>query len=97
MEVNFNLMGTAMGFNVKLLKHINAGDAERIKDYLCAAFDGKDPLNFDTHPCSDMIRAGIDLIKSKGWKVYVGKWKTIGDQLIVVSPEGKYYHSKFEH
>jgi len=96
---DFNLLGNSMSFISKLRKHLYAGDCERVKDYLCAAYDtfNPSPETIKLHPCFDLIQDAIKFIKSKGWEVGSGSWGNIGCQLTIISPAGEYYHSKFKH
>ena len=93
---NFDLLGHILSFNSKLHKHILANNPDRVKDYLCKAYDTISPANPKAHPCWDHIREGVKFLEAKGWKVGAAPWKELGKQLIIISPDGAYYHSKFK-
>ena len=94
---NFNYVGTAISFTVKLRDHIRKGDDYRVKDYLCVAFDTWSPLDYLNHPCAEPIKEGFDYLKERGWKFFIGEWKDRGMQVTLVSPNSEYYHSKYNY
>lgn len=94
---NFSMLGNCMSFNTKVLKHIEQNNPERVKDYVCAAYDTFNPDHFKDHPCFEILKDANKYLRSKGWKVAMGNWKSIGNQIIIISPDGRYYHSKFQH
>ena len=94
---NFSLLGNCMSFNMKVMKHMEQNNPERVKDYICAAYDSFNPDNFNQHPCAEILRDANKFLRSKGWKVGMGIWKNIGNQIIVISPNNDYYHSKYNH
>lgn len=95
--VDFTNFGQVISYQAKLLKHMEHNDPDRIKDYLCAGFSSVEPTSIEDHPCGDIIKKAVDILVKNGWKIGFGDWKTIGRQLICISPEGKYYHSRFTH
>lgn len=99
MHYDFSAVGAVMSFNMKIAKHVGSGNCNRVKDYICSAYDTFNPSRgtYKNHPCFEMISKGVDFLKARGWKVAVAPWKEIGEQVIVMSPEGDYYHSKFDH
>lgn len=96
-NINFRNVGACLGFQMKLLKVICDEDEARVKDYLCAAFSGYNPIYKSTHPCDDAICKGISFLVSRGWKVGTAEWKTIGIQLVCISPKDEYFHSNYNH
>lgn len=98
-RINFNNAGACLSFEMKLRKHINAGNCYRVKDYLCAAYNTWCPKgdNFAGHPCCASISEGTEFLKSHGWHVGLSEWKNIGEQLICVSPNDEYYHSSYNY
>lgn len=97
MQYNFSNLGHCMSLNSKLIKHMKDKNYPRLKDYICVAFDTFDPVNAKNHPCFDILNTAVKMIQDNGWSVGVGEYKDIGKQMIVVSPEKHYYHSKFNH
>ena len=93
---DFSLVGNVLSFNVKMMKHIESDNLDRVKDYLCSAFDTFDPIEKQSHPCLEIIKEGVNLLVSNGWNVGVTEWKDIGRQLVIISPDDKYYHSAYE-
>lgn len=96
-NMNFNLFGQCMAFNLKLIKHREAGNCEKTKDYICAAFDTFNPVEYKNHPCWEQIHESIEFLKSQGWKVRYMDWKDQGKQIVCVSPNEIYYRSKYNH
>lgn len=97
-NINFNLLGESMSFNAKLLKHINAENPERVKDYLCAGFDSFNPKNIKCHPCLEMIRYAENFMRDKGWKCGLYNWgPEKGVQYTCVSPNDEWYRSHYQH
>lgn len=99
MPYDFNQFGHVMNVNMKIAKHVSARNCNRVKDYICSAYDTFNPSKetYKNHPCFEMLSKGVDFLKTCGWKVGVAPWKEIGEQVIIVSPDGDYYHSKFDH
>lgn len=93
--IDFTNFGQLISYQVKLLKHIEHNDPDRIKDYLCAGFSSVEPISIEDHPCGEIIKDAVDILVKNGWKVGFDNWKTIGRQLICISPKDEYYHSKF--
>lgn len=95
---NFNLLGNAMSFNSKMIKHIQSNNPLRVKDYICAAFDTFNP-SYDPsdHPCWDTISQGVKYLKSLGWKVFPAKDIRGNIQIFLKAPTGEYYHSHYNY
>jgi len=93
---NFHLFGNILSFNSKLMKHMGNRNCERLKDYICAAYNTFDPANHAAHPCYSVLKDAIKLIKGHGWRVAVCDYKDQGKQIVVISPNGDYYHSNFK-
>ena len=95
---DFSMLGNCVSFIAKVQKHVNDKNCERLKDYICAAYDAHNPEIYKEHPCFDIIDKAIkDILRPNGWKVKVGTWKSIGKQIIIISPAEEYFHSKYEH
>lgn len=92
---NFNMFGNCMSYISKLQKHRN--NPCRLVDYILTGFDVWDPTDRTNHPCWEHIQVAIATCKAHGWKFRSGVWKELGIQLIALSPDGGYYHSKFNH
>lgn len=98
MDLNFNKVGTCFSFNCKLKAHIEAENENRVKDYICEGYTYYNPSkNISYHPCFDMIKEGVQLLKNKGWRIYPAKSKEWGIQIYLESPEGKIYHSHYNY
>lgn len=97
MVYEFGNFGHSMGYKIKVIKHMNARNCDRVKDYICAGYDTFNPNCPKEHPCWDVIEDGINLLLAEGWKVGTGEWKNIGKQVIIESPDGGYYHSRYNH
>lgn len=97
-NINFGGVGNALSFSMKLQKHINLGDCDRIKDYLTKAFDTVNPTQPEKHPCKDVINEGICFLNKHGWKVLFYDWgNSKGIQLTCISPDEKWYRSHYQH
>ena len=97
-QYNFSSFGQIMTFNIKLNRHIAHGQVERCKDYFVAAFDNVDPTSKrSAHPAQEVLEEAAALLKSNGWTIRVADWKDRGKQMIVTSPSGDYYVSRFQH
>lgn len=93
-------------FRHKIEKHRN--DPRKLAIYLCYRYSSQDPneefndvFRGEKEPILEHIKkdipamTAIERIKAFGWKVKVGAWPNTGNQLIVVKPDGKCFHSEF--
>lgn len=97
-KLNFHQFGHVMGFEMKIKKHLESRNAERVKDYLCAAFNTWNPKNAENHPCIEFIREGQAFLKEEGWKVGLYNWgEEKGVQYTCVSPNDEWYRSHYEY
>ena len=102
-----NITGKITG---KINKHIELGNPDRVAQYFVCLFDSNVPdedgmLNEwagDLEPSStDAVRQApgadkaIPYLKENGYKLYVGGYKDLGTQLIIIRPDGNCYHSNF--
>lgn len=95
--LQFNSFGTAMGFQMKVMKHMESNNPEKVKDYMCAAYDTVNPETAANHPCIDIIREAKKFLENNGWKVGTMAWKDQGVQLVCISPDGSFYRSHYQH
>lgn len=94
-EYDWSRFGHCMSFRNKLIKHRN--NPERLKDYILKVFDSFNPMVHRQHPMWKEIEESIEVMKKSGWKVGKFTWKDQGIQMVCISPEGAYYHSKYHH
>lgn len=93
-------------FRHKIKKHNN--DPRKLAIYLCYRYSSQDPssefqdvFRGEKEPILEHIKKdtvameAIERIKSFGWRVKVGGWPNMGNQLIVVMPNDKCFHSEF--
>lgn len=88
-----------MGFDLKIRKHIENNNPDRVKDYLCKAYDTFNPSSktYKNHPCFEFISEGLEFLKRNGWITKISTWGGEGRQLTLVSPDGSYYCSHYDH
>ena len=97
-QFDFSKFGQCMTFKTKLSRYIGSGNVERCKDYFVAAFDNVDPTSKrSSHPAQEVLEEAAALLKSNGWTIRVADWKDRGKQMIVTSPSGDCYVSRFQH
>ena len=89
--------GELLHFAGKLQELLNNEDTERVKDYVCDAFDTWNPKLALLHPCHGMLRRGISYLVEHGWNFTIHRWGDIGVQAIVANPSGEYFHSNYDH
>lgn len=63
---NFDSLGNAMGFNEKIKTHLKNQDCDRLKDYICAAYDTFNPEKAEDYPCFEPINEAIQFLKTRG-------------------------------
>ena len=91
-------------FEHKVVKHIDNPD--KLAGYLCFRYSSNTGEFVETHigdkvPNIEDIKSdrlamkAVDAIKVHGYKVKVGDWPEIGQQLIVIKPDGRCYHSDY--
>ena len=91
------LRGELLHFAGKMQALINNEDDERIKDYICDAFDTWNPKLAILHPCHGMLRRGIAYLMASGWKFSIARWGNLGVQAVLQDKNGNYYHSNYDH
>lgn len=97
-DVNFNTIGNILGLQTKLLKHMANDDPERVKDYVCAAFDNWNPMDAGNHPCVKILTEAQTFLKEHGWQCGTSDWgEGKGLQVTCVSPEDNWYRSHYNH
>lgn len=97
-NLDFNQLGVCTSFVVKMKRHLDSKNEERLKDYICAAYNTFNPFDMEKHPCYDtIIKPSIQFLREKGWIVYQDEWKKLWIQVIVISPTKRYYHSSFKY
>ena len=94
---NFNNFMHVMGYNNKLLKYKNANNPERLKDYICAAYDVFPASEMRNHPCYEVMEDCIhECMNPAGWKVK--KTRHHGDfQICCISPNVDEYYSHYDY
>lgn len=97
-NINFNTVGVALSFQVKLLKHMSASNHVRVKDYLCAGFDTFPPKEIKNHPCAGVIKDAEEFLRKHGWKCGLYDWgPEKGIQYTCVSPNDEWYRSHYTY
>ena len=97
MSINFDLLGEAMSFSMKVRKHVSDDNPYRVKDYLTVAFDNIDPRYPGQHPCFEVIKEGVSYLLNRGWRVTVYDWgEGKGEQFTCVSPSGEWFRSHYQ-
>ena len=94
-QYDFSKFGHCMSFQMKLIKHQN--NPNRLKDYILKVFDEFNPMVHTRHPMWKEIEEAVDRLKKAGWKVGKMNWKERGIQIVMQSPDGDYYTSRYEH
>ena len=76
--------------------NFNNMGAERVKDYLIAAFNTANPHKPKSHPCFDVIIKAEKLMTELGWKVGFYDWgEGKGLQYTCISPNNEWYRSHY--
>ena len=98
MMYDWNKFGNCISFQLKVNKHMTANNPERVKDYLCKAFENFDPGDCQHHPCSQIIGDAVKYLNKMGWQAGIIDWgNDIGAQFTCVSPRNEWYRSHFNH
>lgn len=94
--INFNLAIERINYRRDLIKQVENGNEDRIKDFICAAFDTIDPIDPGQHPCWDEIGYAFNFLRSKAWKIYPAKDKNGVIQVYLESPKNEFFHSHYK-
>ena len=86
---NFSLFGHTTGFHAKMRKHIDAGAAHRVKDYILDALGGMTVEEARAHPAREIIQEGLTFLGSQGWRR-----ETHNGVLYLVTTDGKHYSNR---
>jgi hypothetical protein len=98
MVYNWNRLGEALSFRMKLQKHMNLEHEDRVKDYLTVAYDNVDPSNHRSHVCYPEIKEAMLWLRARGWRVGIFDWEgDKGKQMTCTSPDGKWYRSHYQY
>lgn len=92
-------------FEHKIEKHIDNPD--KLAGYLCFRYSsntgefaetyiGDKAPNISDIKSDKLAMRAVEAIKAHGYKVKVGDWPGIGNQLIVIKPNNKCYHSDYK-
>lgn len=90
--------GKLMGVTMKIAKHLQAGNLERLKDYVLHIYDDVHPHTKPEDVPITNLPDAIGALRAAGWKVGPQQHPTWGLQVICISPDGMgRYHSKYVH
>jgi hypothetical protein len=92
-------------FEHKLEKHWD--NPTKLATYLCYRYEKPkgeflDPWfgcrkpNIDFIKVDNLSMKAIERLKTFGWKIKVGEWPGVGQQLIIMRPDARCYHSNYE-
>jgi len=102
-KYNFKEFNDVILFNNKMIRAIQNKNLALIKEHICDAYDTVNPNAHFQHPCYEIITEAIDLLIANKWSHNITQCidsKTgddIGVQVIITTPEGQYFHSRFNH
>lgn len=92
----------------KIQKWIKQDNPDKVSDYFCRIFDSQDPnaefaneFAGEVDPTTDNCKyygnktGALDYLKSKGYRIKVGKDPKWGQQMAVIGTDGKLWHSRY--
>ncbi len=94
----FATVGGLMSFRLKIQKHINSRNADKLRDYVCMFFDHHEPKNgsLSSFLSKTVAKEIIEVLKAGGYTPTFMVWKNDGVQFVLYhKATDSYYRSKF--